>query len=67
MEKATIKQLKKGVFFTIKPCEEAKESNVWVRGSYDRSTKSYECHKFSDINHIHFFKANRIVYTDFIF
>lgn len=67
MEKATIKQLKKGDFFVLKPCEDIKESNVWVRGTYDRRTNTFECHKFEDICHIHFFKANKVVYTDFIF
>lgn len=67
METTTIKQLKKGDFFSLKPCEETKESNVWVRGSYDRSTKTFECYKFEDISHTHFFKANKVVYTDFLF
>lgn len=67
MEKATIKQLRKGDFFTLKPYGEVKECNVWIRGDYDRSSKTYECYKFSDVNHIHFFKPNRFVYTDFIF
>lgn len=67
MKTTTIKQLKIGDFFTLKPCEEAKESNVLVRGIYDRSSKTFECYKFSDVNHIYLFKANRIVYTDFIF
>ena len=67
MEKATIKQLRKGDFFTLKHYEEVKESNVWVRGEYDRSSKTYECYKFCDVNQIHFLRPNRFVYTDFIF
>lgn len=67
METTTIHLLTQGDYFTLKPCEEAKESNVWVRGSYDPSSKSYECYKFEDVNHTHFFKSNKVVYTDFIF
>lgn len=67
MDTTTIKQLKQGDYFTLKPCEEAKESNVLVRGTYDRSTKTFECYKFSDVCHFHYFKANKVVYTDFIF
>ena len=63
----TIKQLKKGDFFTLQPCEEAKESNVWVRGIYDRSTKTFDCFKFEDISLTQSFKSNKVVYTDFIF
>lgn len=40
MEKTTIKQLKRDQFFTLNPVEEPKESQVWVRGDYDRSTRS---------------------------
>lgn len=43
MEKTTIKQLNRDQFFTLNPVEEPKESQVWVRGDYDRSTKKYEC------------------------
>lgn len=67
METTTIKHLKKRDFFTLKPCEEVKECNVWVRDFYNRSTKRYECYKFSDVNHYRSFNRNLIVYTDFIF
>lgn len=67
METTTIKQLKQGDFFTLQPCDDAKESRVWVRGPFNRSTKRYDCYKFSDVNHYHSFSPNLIVYTDFIF
>ena len=38
-----IKDLKKGAFFTKKPVDNPKESQVWIRGEYDRSEKKYEC------------------------
>lgn len=63
----TIKDLKKGEFFTLKPIEEPKETQVYIRGDYDRSTKKFECYKFSDICDYKLFKADKEVYTEFIF
>lgn len=62
-----IKDLKKGEFFTLKPIEEPKESQVFIRGDYDRSEKKYECGKFSDISAYRMFKGDKVVYTDFTF
>lgn len=66
MEKM-IKDLKKGEFFTLKPIDEPKESQVYIRGDYDRSEKKYECGKFSDISAYRMFKGDKVVYTDFTF
>lgn len=43
----TIKQIKKDDFFVLKPHNgsEAKESEVYIRGEYDRTEKKYECQK----------------------
>lgn len=63
----TIKDLKKGDFFTLKPIGEPTESQVFIKGEYDRSEKKYECTKFSDFSSSRLLKANTVVYTDFIF
>ena len=63
----TVKQLKNGEFFTLKPISEPKESQVFVRGEYDRTAKKYECGKFSDISYSRLIKGNTEVYTDFVF
>ena len=63
----TVKQLKNGEFFTLKPIAEPKESQVYIRGEYDRSAKKYECGKFSDISYSRLIKGNTEVYTDFVF
>jgi hypothetical protein len=63
----TIKDLKKGEYFTLKPVEFPKESQVYIRGDYDRSEKKYSCTKFSDISEEKFFNGNKEIYTDFIF
>lgn len=63
----TVKQLKKGEWFTLKPISEPKESQVFIRGDYDRSAKEYECGKFSDISYSRLLKGDTEVYTDFVF
>lgn len=63
----TIKELKKGDYFTFKEIEYPKDSQVWVRGEYDRSSKKYSCYKFNDMNHESFKKGTTKVYTEFIF
>lgn len=62
-----IKELKKGDFFTLKPIAEPKESQVFIRGDYDRTEKKYECTRFDDINSWRLLKPSTVVYTDFIF
>lgn len=62
-----VKELKRGDFFTVRPIEYPKESQVYVRGDYNHSTKRYECNKFSDICDFREFKGDKEVYTDFVF
>ena len=40
MEQKLLKDLKKGEFFTKMPIEEPKETQVLIRGDYDRGEKS---------------------------
>lgn len=67
MEHLTIRDLKKGDFFTRKQIENPKENQVWVRGEYDRSAKAYACTRFSDISDEIFLKPNKEVYIEFVF
>ena len=62
-----IKDLKCGEFFTLKPIAEPRESQIYVRGEYDRSAKKYACGKFDDIASCRNFSGEKEVYTDFIF
>lgn len=65
-----VKELKKGEFFTLKDVTGSTfipDSVVWVRGEYDRSSKKYECYKYDDVNHFSYLRAERVVYTDFVF
>lgn len=63
----TIKELKKGEYFTIKPIDNPTEKQVFIRGDYDRSEKKYECGRFDDISYSRLFKGDKEVYTDFTF
>lgn len=63
MELKEIKNLKKGEFFKRK--EGA--GRVYVKGDYDRSTKSYSCTAYDDINQEIFIKANKKVVVGFTF
>lgn len=67
MEQKLLKDLKKGEWFTLKPIEEPSENLVWVRGDYDRETKTYGIYKWSDINHESFKKGTTKVYVGFTF
>lgn len=63
----TVKDLKPGEWFTLKPTKEPRESRVYIRGEYDRSERKYECGKFSDISYRRYLKGSTPVYTDFTF
>ena len=66
-EMKTIKELKQGEMFTLKEIEFPKESQVYVRGEYDRSSKTYSCTKWNDCNAERFFKGTKTVFTEFTF
>lgn len=63
----TIKQLKNGEFFTKKQIESPTDSQVWIRGDYDRAEKKYECVCFGDANRFCYIKGDKEVFTDFTF
>ena len=62
-----VKDLKVGEWFTLKPIEEPKDSQVYIRGQYDRTERKYDCDKWDDISVNRYFKGDRVVYTDFTF
>lgn len=63
----TIKELKKGQYFTKKAIDEPTEKQVWIRGEYDRSQKKYECVRFDDICQCCYLRGDTEIYTDFVF
>lgn len=63
----TVKELKKGDFFTKKPVENPRENQVWIRGDYDRSARRYECQSFDDACRFCYLRGDREVFTEFVF
>ena len=63
----TVKELKKGEFFTKRPIECPNENQVWVRGEYDRTEKGYCCHRWSDVNDYQIIKGTKPAFVDFCF
>lgn len=63
----TIRDIKKGEYFTKKQIEEPTESQVWVKGDYCREAKKYFIHRFSDVNDSQLYDAKKPIYTDFYF
>lgn len=58
----TIRELKRGDFFKLKPI-----GIVYVRGSYCREIKRYSYYDFDDVCNEHFAKSDKSVITDFQF
>ena len=62
-----LKDIKEGEFFTRKPINTPKETQVFIRRYYERSEKKYFCERFTNASDGIFLKGDTIVYTDFIF
>lgn len=62
-----VKELRLGEYFTVKPIAEPKESQVFVRGGYDQSSKQYCCSRFDDISSCRNFPGDKEIFTDFVF
>ena len=66
MIKKQLSEIKKGEY--VKLVFKGEPSNtVWVRGHYDRSTKSYSLYDFDNVNREIFRKKTVSVFTDFEF
>ena len=62
-----LREIKKGDYFTLKEITELKESQVYIKGDYDKASKTFSVCKFSDVNSERFIKADKQVYTEFTF
>lgn len=58
----TIRQVKLGEFFKF-----VLSGRVFVRGEYDRSSRTFAYYPFDDVNNEHFARGERQVITDFEF
>lgn len=69
-QQVRLRELSSGEFFTLNDpnhAEQVDERLVWVRGEYDRATKSYYCYKYADVNHERPMKGTRKVWGGFCF
>ena len=62
-----LRKLRPGAWFTKKQYDYPKDSQVWIKGEYDKKEKGYWCTKFSDIGDFQLIKSTCPVYTDFTF
>ena len=60
---ATIKSIKLGEYFKRKP----DSKQVYIRGEYDKSTRSYSCGKSEDISAGMYLKGSTEVYIGFTY
>ena len=65
--KTTIKDLKKDEMLTLKNIEQPKESQVWLKSHYDKSTKKFVIYNFSDIGKSKLIDGSREIFTNFTF
>lgn len=63
----TVRELKQGEFFTLRPVSAPKDNQVYIRGEYDRTEKKYCCGRCDDINYFRMLKADTEIFTDFIY
>lgn len=61
MKSIQIKDAPKREFFKRK----ADAQTVYVKGDYDRSTKTFACHAFDDICKIIYIKASKEIFVGF--
>lgn len=66
-KQTTVRDLKAGAFFTLRPVEFPRESQVFIRREYDRAERKYWAQRFDDIGAGKYLKPTTPVYTDFIF
>lgn len=59
MTQTTIKQVKRGELFSLIDDD---NSPLWVRYDYSSAYKQFICYRYDDVNHISFFKSNRVVF-----
>lgn len=63
MEQKKLKDLKNGEY--LKRNQET--NNVFVRGEYCRENKTYELHRFDNVNRVIYLKGDSLVWVGFTF
>lgn len=65
-DKIELRALKKGEFFK-RSIKGAPSKTVYVKGSYDKSSKRFDCSKFEDVNAFIQLKPSSLIFSDFTF
>ncbi len=63
MQQVTIKTAKPGEYIKRK----ADAKTVYIKGAYDRETKSFECTNVDDINKQIYIKADKTIFIGFTY
>jgi hypothetical protein len=63
MQNITLKNVKPGDYVKRKSDSKA----VYIKGAYDRTTKSFELIDTDDINKVVYIKASKLVYVGFTY
>ena len=63
MQNITLKSVKPGDYVKRKADSEA----VYIKGAYDRTTKSFELQDVEDMNRFIYVKADKLVYVGFTY
>lgn len=63
MQNITIKSAKLGEYIKRKADSKA----VYIKGAYDRATKSFECQATDDISKTIYIKADKVVHVGFTY
>jgi hypothetical protein len=63
MQQVNIKSVKQGEYIKRK----ADAKTVYIKGDYDRASKSYECTDTEDINRQIYIKADKPVFVGFTY
>lgn len=61
-QRAPIKNIKAGEYVRL-----SENGPVWIRGDYDRRSKTYELYRFDEIGHSIYRKGSALAYYGFTF
>ena len=67
LKAVTLRNVKPKEWFTLSPIEYPKENQVWIKGSYDRASKTFCATNWSNVGRERFIKGDRVVYQGFYF
>lgn len=67
LKAVTLREVKPKDLFTLSPIEYPKENQVWIKGSYDRASKTFCVTNWGNVGRERFLKGDRVVYQGFYF